>query len=435
MKIAQLTPGSGDNFYCENCLRDAALVRAIRDQGHDVTMIPMYLPLQTDKDRKTSNAPIFFGGINVYLQQKSGFFRRTPRWLDKLFDSPKLLSWVSRRAGAVDAKDLGETTVSMLKGQEGKQVKELERLGQWLAQEENRPDVICLSNLLLAGMVKRLKEAVRAPVVCLLQDEDEFLDELAEQYKEQAWQLLKECAKGIDKFISVSEYFAGHISERADIPREKIEVIYTGIEVDRCPSKEKLPDRPTIGYLSRMCETKGLEILIDAFVKLKKQKALSEVELKIAGGHTAEDKSYLERINSKLRKAGVEKSVQWVDAMRPSAKLDLLKNVSVVCVPEVREPAYGLYVLESLAAGTVVVQPAIGVFRELCEQVGEAVILYEPNGPEVLADKLSFVLRDEEQLKRLGGAGREAIIEKFDIKQSAVNYIRVFEETVSNFNR
>ena len=70
MKVTQLTPGSGDNFYCENCLRDATLVQAMRKLGHDILMIPMYLPLQTDKSEQVSNAPIFFGGINVYLQQK-----------------------------------------------------------------------------------------------------------------------------------------------------------------------------------------------------------------------------------------------------------------------------------------------------------------------------------------------------------------------------
>ncbi len=59
VKIAQLAPGSGDNFYCENCLRDATVVRAMRKLGHDVLMIPMYLPLVADKDGRVSNAPIF----------------------------------------------------------------------------------------------------------------------------------------------------------------------------------------------------------------------------------------------------------------------------------------------------------------------------------------------------------------------------------------
>ena len=44
MRIAQLTPGAGGGFYCENCLRDGALVRAMGKIGHDVVLVPMYLP-------------------------------------------------------------------------------------------------------------------------------------------------------------------------------------------------------------------------------------------------------------------------------------------------------------------------------------------------------------------------------------------------------
>ena len=120
MKIVQICPGSGDNFYCENCLRDAALVKALRKLGHDVLMVPLYLPLQADKVEQVSNAPLFFGGVNIYLQQKLSLFRRTPRWIDRWFDSRGLLEWAGRKAGMTNARDLGETTISMLEGEDGR---------------------------------------------------------------------------------------------------------------------------------------------------------------------------------------------------------------------------------------------------------------------------------------------------------------------------
>ncbi|MHC4096004.1 MAG: glycosyltransferase family 4 protein, partial [Planctomycetota bacterium] len=103
MRVVHITPGTGDSFYCENCVRDAALVTAMRSLGHDVLIIPMYLPMQDDKNEPVGNTPIFFGGINVYLQQKSAFFRKTPRWLDRIFDSPKLLGWLARKAKMTSA--------------------------------------------------------------------------------------------------------------------------------------------------------------------------------------------------------------------------------------------------------------------------------------------------------------------------------------------
>ena len=184
MRIVQITPSAGGSFYCENCLRDAALVRSMRKLGHDILMIPLYLPLPTDESNLAGKTPIFFGGINVYLQQKLLFFRRTPRWLDKLFDSPKLLKWVARKAGMTNAKDLGQMTISMLRGEKGRQIKELDRLIEWLQTQDNKPDVVCLSNVLLVGLAKRIKQRLGVPVVCLLQDEDGFLDGLSSPYSE-----------------------------------------------------------------------------------------------------------------------------------------------------------------------------------------------------------------------------------------------------------
>ena len=217
MRIVQITPNSGDSFYCENCLRDLALVMAMRNLGHDVLMIPLYLPLPTDITVSDGTSPIFYGGINVYLQQKSVLFRRTPRWLDSLFDSATLLRWVGRKAGMTSARDLGQTTISMLRGEKGRQIKELERLVEWLDTQDNKPDVICLSNILLTGLARCIKQRLGVPVVCLLQDEDGFLDGLPSPYSEQAWQILTERASDVNAFIAVSKYYADVMQQRLEL--------------------------------------------------------------------------------------------------------------------------------------------------------------------------------------------------------------------------
>ncbi|HUR37993.1 MAG TPA: glycosyltransferase family 1 protein, partial [Planctomycetota bacterium] len=68
MKSIQILPGSGDNFYCENCVRDNATVRALKKAGEDIVAVPMYLPQVADRVDAVSEAPVFYGGINSYLQ-------------------------------------------------------------------------------------------------------------------------------------------------------------------------------------------------------------------------------------------------------------------------------------------------------------------------------------------------------------------------------
>ena len=74
MNLVQITPGAGA-MYCGNCFRDNALVAELRRMGHDVTMLPLYLPLTLDEPDQSAGMPTFFSGINVYLEQKSAFFR------------------------------------------------------------------------------------------------------------------------------------------------------------------------------------------------------------------------------------------------------------------------------------------------------------------------------------------------------------------------
>src|SRR6184192_1704871 len=175
MRLVQLSAGTG-SFYCGTCLRDNALVVELRRQGHDALMVPLYLPLVVDETPSVDDTPLFYGGVNVYLQQKSALFRHSPRWLDQLFDAPPVLRLAASRAGSTEAHELGDLTVSTLRGEEGHQIKELDRLADWLI--EMRPEIVCLSNALLVGLARRIKQKTGAAVVCTLQGEDSFLDSL-----------------------------------------------------------------------------------------------------------------------------------------------------------------------------------------------------------------------------------------------------------------
>ena len=428
MKIAQLTPGSGDNFYCENCLRDVELVKALRRQGHDILLIPMYLPLQTEtKDERLSSTPIFFGGINVYLQQKFSIFRRTPRWVDRLFDSPKLLRWIGRKSDMTSAEELGQTTISMLLGENGRQKKELERLVNWLSEKENKPDVVCLSNALLAGLAKQIKETLGVPVACLLQDEDTFVDKLPHNYAKQAWQIISERCKHIDAFISVSKHYAGIMQQKLSLDENKIHIVYTGIAPEQYGPAEMRPSLPTIGFLSCMSEEKGLDILIDAFILLKQKERFKNARLCIAGGQRGHDKAFIEEIHRKLTDHKIASDVEFLPDFDQKTRLEFLKKISVLSVPERHSPAFGLYVIEALACCVPVVEPDTGVFVEILGQISKD-MLFKPNNPKALAETLEKILSDDGFACRLGGEGRKAVIEKFDIETSAKELVRIFEK-------
>src|SRR6266446_9624629 len=183
MRITYITAGAGGMFR-GSCLHDNTLVATLIAQGHDALLVPTYTPLHTDEP-DVSQKRIFFGGINVYLEQHIPVFRHTPRLIDRLLNAPSLLRWAGRFAAKTRAEDLGDLTVSMLKGEHGYQAKEVAKLVDWL-EAEVRPEIVNLTNVLLSGLVHELKRRLRVPVLCTLQGDDIFLDALPTGYRTQA---------------------------------------------------------------------------------------------------------------------------------------------------------------------------------------------------------------------------------------------------------
>ncbi|HEY7784257.1 MAG TPA: glycosyltransferase family 4 protein, partial [Pyrinomonadaceae bacterium] len=226
VKILYLTGGAGQ-MYCGSCLRDNALAAELINRGHDVTLLPVYTPTRTDEPN-VSNEKVFFGGVSVYLEQYVPIFRMLPRWLDRLWDSQAMLRMASRRSISTSPKMLGEMTVSMLKGENGFQRKEVFKFIEWLRQE-SPPDVVSLPYSLLIGLSKPIKELLGRPVCCTLQGEDLFLEGLHEPYKSESLDLIRANVKHVDAFIAVSQYYADFMPDYLGIPAEKIHVVPLGI--------------------------------------------------------------------------------------------------------------------------------------------------------------------------------------------------------------
>jgi glycosyltransferase involved in cell wall biosynthesis len=422
MRLVHLTAGTG-SFFCGTCLRDHALVKALRRLGHDALMVPMYLPLVLDDFGSSEGTPLFFGGINVYLQQKFALFRHTPQWLDKLFDSAALLRQAGKRAGMTDPRELGEMTLSMIKGEDGYQVKELDKLLRWLIDE--KPDVVCLSNSLLIGLARRAREVLRIPVICSLQGEDAFLDSLAEPYRERCWRLLQERAVDVDRFVAPSRYYKTLMQERLRLDVDKTAVIYNGIDLDGFAPADVPPKFPTVGFLARMCRDKGLDLLIEAFIKLASR--VPDARLKVGGTQTDADRSFVNDLKGRLEQAGIAKAVEFRPNLTQAEKQRFLRELSVLSVPTRSGEAFGLFVIEALASGVPVVQPNTGAFPELIELTGGGVLVARGDASS-LAEALERLLLDPPDAVQLGRQGREVVNAQFTSDAMAGSFDKLLQQ-------
>ena len=417
MNIVHLVPGSGGGFYCQNCLRDHALIKALRRLNHQAVLVPMYLPILAEDSGIHNGVPVFYGAINLYLQQKLPFFRRTPRWLTAMLDSPRLLRWAARKAGSTRARGLEDMTLAMLRADQTHQVLELERLIAWLAAGD-RPDVIHFSNLLLLGLAQRIKNELKVPIVCSVQDEDTWIDAMEPGAAGQAWDILAEKAAAVDLFIGASRYYAEVIRTRLGLGAERIRVVPVGIDLEgRVPGPLSF-DPPTVGFLSRMAESLGLGLLIDAFLILKRDPRLRGLKLRATGGQTADDRRFLAGQRRKLAARGCVDDVEFLAEFSVARRGEFLRSLSVLSVPAPKGEAFGTYLIEAWAEGVPVVQPKLGAYPELLEATGGG-LLYEPNNAEALASALAALLLDPDRARQLGQQGRRAVAERFDIETAA----------------
>ena len=429
MKIAYIAAGAA-GMYCGTCIHDNTLAAALQRKGHDVALIPTYTPIRTD-EADVSIDRVFYGGINVYLQQKSALFRHTPWLLDRLLDSPSLLNGLTRLSASTSAQDLGALTVSVLQGEEGQQKKELAKLIKWL-KDSYRPDIVQLTNSMFVGFAREMKKALDVPILCALQGEDIFLEDLIEPYKSQALKLLQARASEVDGYIAPCRYYADFMAEYLDIPPNKVDVVHLGLNLSEHGTSQKdLPDPPfVIGYLARICPEKGLHLLVDAFYHLANQVGTDNIQLKVAGYLGKKDEPYLEQLIKQIDAWGLSDAFDYWGEVDLHQKIDFLNSLHVLSVPTTYKESKGLFILEALANGVPVVQPRHGSFPELIAAT-DGGILVDPESPDTIAEGISQLMNNPAYRDQLGQQGKEAVHREFSDDLMAEETLTVYKKYIS----
>ncbi|MBI5819959.1 MAG: glycosyltransferase family 4 protein [Verrucomicrobia bacterium] len=432
MKIAYIAAGAA-GMYCGACIHDNTLAVALAQLGHDVPLIPTYTPTRTD-EANVSLPRVFFGGINVFLQQKFTLFRHTPWWMDRMFDSPALLRLASRLASGTEPADLGALTVSMLRGEEGNQRKELRKLIAWL-REEVRPQIVCLTNALLAGMAREIKRELRVPVVCGLPGEDVFLDGLPEPSRSQARALLRERCADADGFIAMNRYYGDFMAEFLGVPRERIHVVRPGLNLEGFADTPRTTSRESstpirIGYFARIAPEKGLHQLCEAYRLLRRMPGVGPTRLR-AGGYLGETgRVYLEEVRRDMTAWGLAEQFEYVGEPDRGGKINFLRELDIFSMPTTYHESKGLPVLEALACGVPFVEPAHGVVPELAEATGGG-LLVKPDDPQSLAEGLARLVSDARLREELGRHGREAVHRDFTAERMAEQTLEIFRQVLA----
>jgi glycosyltransferase involved in cell wall biosynthesis len=273
-----------------------------------------------------------------------------------------------------------------------------------------------------------LKKELGVPVIGFLQGEDSFIDGLGAPWSKQVWALLAERMRDADVWIAPSRYFADSMAQRlgwsGGEEALRIRIVPNGISTDGFSAEPSAPPAaPTIGYLARFVPGKGLGVLVEAFIELKRRGLVPNAKLRCAGSMTAGDARYVETLKARLAQAGVSDDVEWLPNVSREEKIAFLESLTVFSVPASTSEAFGMYVIEALAAGAPVVLPRAWAFPEIIDATGGG-ILYEPTRGEtangqLLATALEPLLRNREEATALGQRGWYAVRREYSLQRFA----------------
>jgi glycosyltransferase involved in cell wall biosynthesis len=316
-------------------------------------------------------------------------------------------------------------TLSMLRGDEGNQAREVEELCRWLSEHEH-PEVISLSNGLLVGCARRLKQALGALVTVTLQGEDTFLDALPTRSREPAWRLMAQRLAEVDLLVAPSRYYADRMARRLGLARDRIQVVPNGISIDGWGPPTALPDPPALGFFARMCPEKGLDLLVDAFVQIRRGGRVPGLRLLIGGGLGPSDRLFVDNLKRRLLSEGLMGDTEFHPNLSHAGKQAFFKRLNVFSVPAHYGEAFGFYLLEAMAAGVPLVQPDSGAFGEILSESGAGLVSRTGDSQD-LAHRIEDVLLNPELARQLSAAGMAAVAARYNSEAAARALIRLYE--------
>jgi len=310
-------------------------------------------------------------------------------------------------------------------------------VNQLIKKDQRKFDIISFHDWLAGFAGIMVKNNTNFPAVFHIHslEEQRSLGGGSEVVKE----IERESARKADKIITVS-YSMREFLENLGYPKEKINVVYNGIDaekyslknvnwnlVEKLRERYKIKDEKVIFFIGRLTWVKGVANLIKAMPEVLK--SFPNVKLVILG----KGESYTDLIQLK-QSLGIGDKVEirseWVSEEERIAHYAMAD----VCVfPSISEP-FGIVSLEAMSMEKPVVVGARGVsgLREQVIPNGENRCGVHINGedPNDIAWGIKVVLENFEEARKWGKNGRKRVLENFAIEKTAKETLKIYESLI-----
>jgi len=227
------------------------------------------------------------------------------------------------------------------------------------------------------------------------------------------------------RIIAVSKAARAFVEHFTDAP---VSIIPNGVDDKRfTPLRNKEELKSELGiegkvvlYVSRMAYRKGPHVLLNAFSKIE-----GATLVMVGNGEM------LPFLKLQAKFLGIDDKVVFMGYVEDNKLPELFGIADVFVLPSVTAEAFGIVVLEAMAAGVPVVATSVGGIPEIVKE-NEAGLLVPPGNELVLRDAIQKLLADQELREWYGSNGRRAVEEKYSWDKVALKIEKAYEEVLLN---
>lgn len=226
-----------------------------------------------------------------------------------------------------------------------------------------------------------------------------------------------------DCAIGISDFVRRRLIEVNGLPSRRVHLVYNGIDLTRFAKKPTITLHDVLGldartqviYCSgRANEYKGFHVLIEAAALLREMGVTGVVFAYCGGG------PYFDELRERVRAYALP-NFYFLGKRSDAAMLG--SSAAITVVPALWAEAFGLTVVESMAAGVPVVASRTGGIPELLDH--DSGILVTPGASSELARAILTLLEQPHLRAAMGTNGRALALQKFSLRQCASNLYRV----------
>jgi glycosyltransferase involved in cell wall biosynthesis len=213
------------------------------------------------------------------------------------------------------------------------------------------------------------------------------------------------------QIFTMSEYTRHSVIQDYQITPDKVCTVYAGPHLDKLPSFEKNTNNKIILFAGKNFERKGGKVLLKAFREVKRR--IKDAKLIIAG--------------SKPNASGLDVTAKGF--VKKEELLHLYEGASILVMPSIYE-TFGHVFLEAMAYKT----PCIGSMNDAMPEIidnGKSGFVVPQNDHLKLAEKMIYLLEDEDLIKKMGEEGRRRVETIFNWEKVSMSMTRALATCVS----